>query len=576
MDKAAVVAALREIAALLALEGASKFKVRAFEKGASSLEATPQSLPQLVTEKRLLELPGIGAALAHQIQELHDTGSSALLDSLRTGLPSGVIELSQVGGIGLHALKMLHEEHGIATLDDLKAAIDEGRLQTVRGFGDKRAAKIRKAIERYETVPPAIALAEGLDKADSLAAELSELPDVLSAHLAGTVRRFHEVSTELAFVLETDAPDAVLERLGSLPRVGSVLEEQPGERLLRLADGTRVRVVTASPDALGAVLVHRTATDLHWAKLAERAEEKGLSLGTRGLTRNGASVVTHAESDLYARLALSAVPPELREDVGEVEEAALEPHRAIDLVEASDIQGFVHCHTTWSDGNADIETMARAAEARGARFITITDHSPAAHYAGGLDIERLKRQWDEIAEVQERVKIRILRGSEVDILADGALDLPLAILEQLDVVIASIHARHRQDEAAMTDRVLRAMRHPLFKIWGHPLGRLVTSRPPIPLRMEEVLDAIAESNAAIEISGDPARLDLEPRWARAARQRGIRFVLGVDAHSVRGFDYLRYAVGLARRAGLRKGDVLNALPADAFVNAVRPRARAAA
>jgi DNA polymerase (family 10) len=217
--------------------------------------------------------------------------------------------------------------------------------------------------------------------------------------------------------------------------------------------------------------------------------------------------------------------------------------------------------------------MVRAAEARGAELITITDHSRAAHYARGLDVDRLLPQWDEIDEVQERVKVRILKGTEADILADGATDWPDRILERLDVVVASIHARFRQDEAKMTERVLRAMRHPVFKIWGHPFGRLVRSRAPIPLRVEEVLDAIAESNAAIEINGDPYRLDMDPGHARAARERGISFVLSVDAHATRELDNLRYAVGLARRAGIAKGDVLNARGPDAFLRAVRPVSR---
>ncbi len=216
--------------------------------------------------------------------------------------------------------------------------------------------------------------------------------------------------------------------------------------------------------------------------------------------------------------------------------------------------------------------MARAAEARGAKFITITDHSKTAHYAGGLDEDRIQRQWDEIDAVQEKVAIRILKGTEADIVADGAIDWPDRILERLDVVIASIHNRYKQGEEAMTQRILRAMRWPGFKIWGHPLGRLVPSRPPVPCRVEEVLDAMVATGglAAIEINGDPFRMDLEPRWARAARERGLPFVLSVDAHSVSNLDFLRYAVGLGRRAGLRRSDVLNTKGAAAFARAVRP------
>ena len=230
----------------------------------------------------------------------------------------------------------------------------------------------------------------------------------------------------------------------------------------------------------------------------------------------------------------------------------------------------MHCHSTWSDDRHSIEQMARAAEERGASYLTITDHSATAHYARGLDVERIERQWDEIDEVQGRVGITLLRGTEADILADGALDWPDRIIERLDVIIASIHNRYKQDEARMTERVLRAMRHPAFKIWGHPMGRLVTSRPPIPLRIEEVLDALAESRGAIEISGDPHRLDMEPRLARMARARGIPFVLSVDAHSMPELDNVRYAVGLARRAGIHRDEVLNTKSAAAFARAVKP------
>jgi DNA polymerase (family 10) len=231
---------------------------------------------------------------------------------------------------------------------------------------------------------------------------------------------------------------------------------------------------------------------------------------------------------------------------------------------------MVHCHTTWSDGKNSILEMARAAEAMGMEYLTITDHSPTAHYAGGLPLDRLQRQWDELAKVQERVRIRLLRGTESDILADGALDYPPTILERFDVIIASIHSRLKMDEEAMTRRLVGAMRQPVFKIWGHALGRLILSRDPIACRVEEVLDAVAESRAAIEINGDPYRLDLAPEWVRLARRRGIRFVISSDAHSIRGLQNIRYGVQAARRGWLRRGEVLNALDAESFLRAVRP------
>jgi DNA polymerase (family 10) len=263
------------------------------------------------------------------------------------------------------------------------------------------------------------------------------------------------------------------------------------------------------------------------------------------------------------------IPPELREDEGEIEQA-LAGKLAADLLTAADIRGMVHCHTTYSDGRNSVAEMALAAEAMGMQYITITDHSPTAFYANGVKLDRLKRQWDEISRVQEQVKVKLLRGTESDILKEGGLDYPDRILEQFDVIIASIHNRYKLDEEGMTRRVVTAMKNPLFKIWGHPLGRLVQRRPPIPCRVEEVLDVIAESRAAIEINGDPHRLDMEPRWLKEARKRGISFVISTDAHSITDLKNLPFGVGLARRAGIRRGEVLNTLSVSAFRKAVLP------
>ncbi|HTN52671.1 MAG TPA: PHP domain-containing protein, partial [Anaeromyxobacter sp.] len=260
---------------------------------------------------------------------------------------------------------------------------------------------------------------------------------------------------------------------------------------------------------------------------------------------------------------------ELREDEGEIE-AARAGTLPGDLVRLEDVRGLVHCHTTWSDGRATLEEMARAAEARGAAYLTVTDHSRSAGYAGGLDRDRLLRQWEEIDRVQARVGIRLLRGTEADILEDGALDWPDEVLEQLDLVVASVHARMRMDEDQMTRRLVRAMSWPVFKVWGHGLGRLLGEREPYACRVEEVLDALARSRGAVEVNGDPQRLDLEPRWIRAARARGIPLVLSVDAHSPAALDHLRWAVVTARRGWARRGEVLNTLPAEAFAEAVRP------
>jgi DNA polymerase (family 10) len=263
------------------------------------------------------------------------------------------------------------------------------------------------------------------------------------------------------------------------------------------------------------------------------------------------------------------IPPELREDVGEIE-AALTGKLPEDLIALEDIQGMVHCHTTYSDGVNSVAEMAQAADAMGMKYLTITDHSPTAFYAGGVKPDRLKQQWDEIDEVQETVKVRLLKGTESDILADGSLDYPDNILEKFDVIVASIHSRYKMNGEQMTKRILKAMRQPVFKIWGHALGRLIERRPPFECDVEKILDAIAESRAAVEINGDPYRLDLEPRWVREARKRKIRFVVSVDAHSTGALNNVRYGVSIARRGWVRKSEVLNTRGVKQFMTAVRP------
>lgn len=309
-----------------------------------------------------------------------------------------------------------------------------------------------------------------------------------------------------------------------------------------------------------------TGSSRHIARLhaLAQAHQTGHSAQARSRTE------AHAknEDEIYRRLGLQPIAPELREDQGEIE--AAQAGRLPPLVSETDLRGMTHCHTIYSDGRNTIEEMARAAEAMGMTYLTITDHSPSAFYARGVNIDRLRAQWDEIARVQESVQIKLLKGTESDILADGSLDYPDYILEKFDIIIASIHSRHKMDAGQMTARLRRALSLPLFKIWGHPLGRMLQSRPPFDCHMEEILDAVAESRCAIEINGDPRRLDLEPRWIRAVREREIKFIVSTDAHSIAGLGYLPFGVAMARRGWLSRGEILNTLDTEEFMRAVHP------
>jgi DNA polymerase (family X) len=562
LDKLDIARTLRQIGALLQSKGESPFKVRAYENGSAAVEAVNEDFGRLIAEGRLTEVPGIGASLAGVINELFRTGRSRVLDALLAELPPGVLELSEIPGLNVKKFQALHDALGIESVEALRQACVEGRVRAVKGFGVKTEQSLLSAIETHGKRESRILLADALLEAEPMLAHLRACPAAQRADLAGDARRFCETVRDVQLIVATDDPGAVLDHAERSPRVARVQQRAEARVDLFLAGEVPASVHAVPPARYAASLLQLTGSEAHLRALASIVAEQGGSHDSRD------ALAAQSEDDIYAAFGLHPVPPELREGDDEVE--AARRHGFDDLITAPDIKGMVHCHTLFSDGNDTVEDMARAAEAMGMKYITITDHSPTAHYAKGVEIDRLKRQWDEIARVQEQVKIKILRGTESDILADGALDYPDAILEQLDVVIASVHSRMKMDEDTMTRRLVDAMRQPVFKIWGHPLGRLLLKREPFACRVEEVLDAIAESRAAIEVNGDPHRLDMEPRWVKAARKRGIRFVISTDAHSTRGLASLRFGVGVARRGGVRRGEVLNALGPKAFREAVRP------
>jgi DNA polymerase (family 10) len=572
MDRFAVARMLREIGLLLEVQGGNPFKARAYERGARALEALAGDLERLVAEDRLTEIPGIGDALAATIRELHRSGRSASLERLRGQLPPGVLELIQVPGLSVPRIAALHEALGIATVDDLRAACEAGRVRGVRGFGARTEGKILAGIRQLATRGEEVLLHRAMAEGERLLAYVRAAPGVAEADLAGALRRRTETVDRLVVTIGTSDPASALDHVARYPPASGARSRTPTGVSFRLADGLLVQAETAPPAGFPALLHDLTGSAAHRARLAERAGHLGLVLDRRGISRGTGHrrLGVETEADIYRHLELPPMPPEVREDVGELEAAAAGTFPA-DLVQEADIQGMVHCHTVYSDGGNTVEEMARAALVMGMRYITITDHSPTASYAGGLPLDRLRRQWDEIEAAQEKVTgLTILRGTESDILADGRLDYPDAVLARFDVIIASIHARHRMDEDQMTRRLIAAMRNPFFKIWGHALGRYVMRRPPIACRMDEVLDAAAGSPVAVEVNGNPHRLDMEPRWQREARRRGLRFVVSTDAHSTRELHNLRYGIYMARRGFLRKADVLNTLPVQAFRQAVRP------
>ncbi len=566
-DRFAVAHALREIGQLLALEGKDTYRARAYGRAAQAIEALAADLRGLASTGRLTSIPGIGARLARTIVELLETGTCALLERLRGRYPPGVLEMATV--LGVPRLRVLHEALGIASLAQLRDACESGAVRGVRGFGAATERRILEAIDAAAARGDAVLLPDAEVQGQRALAYLRGAPVVVRVELAGALRRRVEAIDRLDVVVASPDPESAIAHAVSFPAAMTVPDRRETDAVLRPADRLPIHVCVVPPGHFAAAWLHATGSDAHVAALANRGLAAGIVLDAAGARRHGRAMRLADEAALYRALDLAFVPPEMREDAGEVEAAAT-GSIAADLIEAGDVQGAVHCHTDYSDGRHTIEEMARAAETLGMRYLTITDHSPTATYAGGLSVDRLRRQWDELARVQERVNVVLLRGTESDILRDGALDFPDAVLRQLDVVIASIHARHGLDEESMTRRLVRALRHPVFKIWGHALGRYILTRPPVACDVERVLDAAAESRTAIEINGDPHRLDLAPRWIREARTRDIPFVISSDAHSSGALSNFRFGVDMARRGWVRRAEVLNALPPDAFRTAVRP------
>ena len=568
-DRFDIAAALREIAGLLRIKGENPFKTQAYERGASALENLEGDLDALVKAGRLTEITGIGSALAAIIEEIYHSGECWMLQQLRQELPPGAVELSQVPGLSLKKIIALHDALHIESVAELKSACQEGLVGKVKGFGLKSQAKLLADIEKLETPKDgALLLDHALEEAERILKHLRAAPELIEADLAGALRRRKETVRRISIVAASDQPRPVLDHWLRFPALVRTDKLDDEHCLARLAGGLQAELVIVPPDQYVAALHARTGSRKHLAKLQDIARSNANFDSATPSTNDGSERSIKSEREIYRRLGLQYIPPELREDEGEVEaaRAGTLPHP----LTLEDLRGMTHCNTVYSDGRNSIEEMALAAEAMGMVYLTITDHSPSAYYARGVEIDRLRAQWDEIARVQERVKIKLLKGTESDILANGSLDYPDHILEQFDVIIASIHARHKMDADQMTQRLLRALKLPFFKIWGHPLGRLIQSRPPFACRMEEVLDAVAVSKCAIEVNGDPRRLDLEPRWIRAARERAIKFIVSTDAHSIGGLKNLPFGVSTARRGWLTRGEVLNTLDADNFIAAVHP------
>jgi DNA polymerase (family X) len=551
---------LEEYADLNDLVGVSAFRVNAYRRAAASIRAETRPLAELRAAGDLRRLPGVGPAIEAKLVELVDTGSFHQYDELREQFPPGLTDLLEVPGIGVKTAMRLFRERGIADLAGLEAAARAGQLREVAGFGERSEQRVLEGIALLRQRGQRLALGTALPLAEGLLAALRRAcPAIVRADLGGSLRRMQETIGDIDLLCACPEPTVALDAFAALPRVERVLWRGDVKCTVVLHGGLQVDLMALPPERYGSLLQHFTGGKAHNVHLRTLALARGISLSEHGLLRGDRLQLVAEEAEIYAALDMDWMPPELREDQGEL--AAAAAHRLPRLIAVDDLRGDLHSHTTWSDGAADIETMARAALAAGHAYLAITDHSAGLPIARGLDAARLRQQRAEIDAVQARLPgIRLLQGCEVEIRADGSLDLDDATLADLDLVIASPHVALGQPRAAYTARLLRAIQHPLVDIIGHPNGRIINQRAPAEVDLDAVIAAAAASGTVLEVNADPARLDLSDRHIRAAVAAGVTLGINSDAHHPDGFGVRRHGVAQARRGWATPTDVLNTLP----------------
>jgi len=571
MDRKAVAGVLEQIAAFLELKGENPFRIRAFRTAARAVGSFSGDLREGLEDGSLAATKGIGPATLQIVSEIVATGRASMLEELREQIPPGLVEMLAISGLGVAKIRQIHDVLDIDSVPELEAAALDGRLARLPRFGPKTSENILKGIAFLRQASAFRLSHHAADEAEGLRAALERLPGVLQAVVAGDVRRRAEVVRDLVIVIVAEVPpDELFRRLSQLPGVHEFAGQDDRRMTLRFAGGASAQLVVTPPVNFGAVLIQATGSEAHLRELADYAAGRGLALTGAALWRGSTFVPTPDEAAFYDALGLDFIPPELREGGGEVGAAA--DHALPRLLERSDLRGFLHCHTRYSDGSSTVEELALACRGAGYHYVGITDHSQAAAYAGGLKPDDLRRQWDEIDELNARLDgIRVLKSVEADILQDGRIDFDESILAGLDFVIASVHSRFNMGEREMTARMLAAMDNPHLTIIGHPTGRLLLSRDPYGLDLDAVIEKAAATGVALEINADPHRLDLDWRVLRRARDRGAAISIGADAHSAAGIANAEYGVAVARKGWLGRDDILNTLPVDAFLARVAAR-----
>lgn len=546
-----------EIAEILEILDENPFRIRAYRKAARSLEALTKPVEELSSDE-LQKIPGIGKDLSSKINEFIQTGKLTFYEELKNKVPEGVLEITKIPGVGPKTARLLYETLKITDIEKLEQALSEGKLKGLPGFGIKTEENIRKGISMIRKAKERKPIARVLPIAKEIVKLLKDKFPNLQIKIAGSIRRWRETVKDIDIVCATKESEKVINYFISLPVVKELLARGTTKVSVVLKEGVNVDLRLVDESSFGAAVAYFTGSKEHNIRLREMAKQRGLKINEYGVFKEPDEIFVagQTEEEIYRVLGLPWIPPELREDRGEIE--AAQEGRLPDLIEKKDIKGDFHIHSNYSDGANSIEEIVIAALKKGYHYIAITDHSKGLGVAKGLSEERILAQKEEIERVRKRYpELVIFHGIEVNILPDGSLDLSDDILKELDIVIGSVHSAFKQTEEEMTERIIKALKNPYVHIIGHPTGRLLIERPPYNLNIDEIIKVAKEYDKFLEINSYPLRMDLNDINARKAKEAGVKLVINTDAHSVMQLDFITYGVAVARRAWLEKNDILN-------------------
>ena len=564
-----------EIADLLEIKDENIFKIRAYRRAAMNLESLTEEIEAVAARGGLTEIAGIGKDLAAKIEQALETGRIEYLEELRREIPRGVVELMAIPGVGPKTAKLLFDRLQVDSVEKLEALAQEGKLLGLPGIKQKTVENIVKGIQVVKKGRERMLLGRALPLAREIIQTLEKLPQVRKISMAGSLRRMRETVRDFDLLITSTKPAKVMGTFTSLPQVAEVLVHGETKATIRHREGIQVDLRVVEPECFGAALQYFTGSKEHNIRVRELASRKGLKVSEYGVFNEatGKRLASATEEAVYKAIGLPYIPPELREDTGEVE-AALEG-RLPDLIELDDLRGDLHAHTNWSDGHHDLEVLVEAAHRKGYEYVIVSDHSRSSTVAGGLSEEKLLEQIGKIRALNKKyTNFRILAGSECDILADGRLDFPDRVLAQLDIVLCAVHSRFKQARAEMTARIVKALSNPYVHILAHPTGRLIGERDPYDVDLEAVFAAAKQHGKAVEINAQPSRLDLNDHHARRAKELGVMLSIDTDTHFLDQLQNMTLGVATARRAWISKADVINTMPLGkllAWAHKSRPR-----